>query len=213
MTAPDLFEDVLGYRIWFLRQDGLRSMSRNHRWEAGKNVAECRPRQTLADHASYRRHTAPREECECGFYGWHEVEELDPRDGTRVLGAFRAWGRIAVHNDGFRAQYAEPVVLSIPEATMTISQVHRMDRVAREYGLPLVRRQDFQAAAEEFGSPIPQTLRPKQGRPMDGLFDVYRTQNTPGAVRELMEGRRRARRRYYDVGEALKRLARDVGLR
>jgi hypothetical protein len=87
------------------------------RWEEGgaPTVADC------AGGWSPSHHRAPGHSCQCGLYGCHpdgrsatEVfpDDFDYLEGTmQISGLVEAWGRIELHLNGFRAQYARPVAL------------------------------------------------------------------------------------------------------
>jgi len=54
----------------------------------------------------------PLHSCKCGVYGLKTAEEmLRQNQAATVFGLIRMWGRIIVHERGYRAQYAEPLAL------------------------------------------------------------------------------------------------------
>ncbi len=104
---------VLGFRQWTLDGHRLRPMvsSLPFSWRLGPNQAQClRPHINPNAAAGRSEHAAPHPSCECGLYAYHEPSSRPP-EGDTVTGAVLAWGRIEVHRSGFRAEYAEPVVL------------------------------------------------------------------------------------------------------
>lgn len=100
-------------------------------WHPGRNIAYCDPGGLEAGE-SEQGHTAPAPGCFCGLYGWHSLQTLlrivraapvgrfDFRRHWRVphrldwliVVAVTAWGTIRVHEQGWRAQYAQIVALS-----------------------------------------------------------------------------------------------------
>ncbi len=73
-------------------------------------------------HAS---HPAPGPDCSCGLYAVHPRLATDVPTRVRawaggtvylpmgVLGVVEAWGRIELHSQGFRAEFARPVALAV----------------------------------------------------------------------------------------------------
>lgn len=54
----------------------------------------------------------PSERCSCGLYGTSYYEGTTRWSGVtrgEVYGVIKMWGRIAVHREGYRAEYAQPV--------------------------------------------------------------------------------------------------------
>lgn len=137
------------------------------RWCRGRNDAVCR--------ASTADHDAPHEACGCGLYGWHDPKAAmytalhsggaPPNDlPTVVAGVVKAWGRLEVHQNGFRAQHAEIVMLAIPEAMRLLNRecAEATVRLADEWGIRLVTLEDFEAPAREFGDPVAAEDRPSE---------------------------------------------------
>lgn len=60
--------------------------------------------------------STPAADCSCGLYALHPrrgrgIALLAWSQGFRAVGIVEAWGRVHVHAEGFRAQYARPVAL------------------------------------------------------------------------------------------------------
>ena len=169
------------FRAWTL--DGYRLRSANPaggHWTPGVNRAECRrsaydrvvpmPAMWAAPgvpgpfERSGAAHRAPDPSCRCGLYAWHDPGRLLGFVGQRaelVYGVVLAWGRIEVHADGLRAEYAEPVILAYRE-TQTYRHVRRVQAIGSELGLPVVELDELEEAAMGFGEPVPPELRPKR---------------------------------------------------
>jgi hypothetical protein len=71
-----------------------------------------------------------------------------------VAGAVVAWGRLEVHANSFRAEYAKPVaVIRGPNERMC-------HEVARRYSCALVPIEDVEAVARRYGRSVPDALCP-----------------------------------------------------
>jgi hypothetical protein len=183
--------EVVGYRTWSL--DGHKLGSRNrgtYRWTLGVNKAQClASRHTAVLRASHpvlgepawagtvpeaippdTGHKAPHPDCGCGLYAVYDLAQADrfTADGDQVYGAVVAWGAIEAHWDGFRAEYAKPVVLAY-HPDQPYRHVQIVKALAGEFGLPLVEVDQLEEAALDHGQPVPETMRP--GKPHDS-FEV-----------------------------------------
>lgn len=69
-----------------------------------------------------------------------------------------AWGRIEVHPRGFRAEFAEPVVLGYHNPTPY--HLETLRSIAAGFCLPVVKHAELAAAAAGLGQPVPSALRP-----------------------------------------------------
>ncbi len=122
MAIPDLIEPITGWRAWYLGggADGLTLFSaihEQHRWPAGLAVeARCA-----------RGHPAPADDCECGVYASLSEEDalayvplrawLFPARAraNAILGRVALWGKVRQGPAGWRAQFAYPDHLFIPQ--------------------------------------------------------------------------------------------------
>jgi len=153
-APPDLFGDVLGWRRWNVSPQGdLISTGVGAVWRPGANHALCD--QGLD-------HKAPQLHCACGWYGLHEY----PGSGFAV-GLIRAWGKIAVHVTGFRAEWAEVVCL-VGRTAMGRDDQRRLQRAANYYEVPIMGGMEkAMAYAREQGYDfVSANLRPK-GMPVE----------------------------------------------
>lgn len=195
--APDLVEPIIGFRKW------VYAGGRLHPWGNGEDVwnGAHEVRATCASKlGGFKDHSAPGQDCHCGFNAFHEP----PHEGTYlrsirnlhspvrecVIGAMVCRGAVEVHTQGFRAEYARPVLLAwsaeiklhvMVEAVPVDVQVgvafkrgretripsdrERVEGIAAGLGLRAVCYGDLMAEALAFGSPIPPDLRPP-------LFDI-----------------------------------------
>lgn len=151
MSAPDLIEAVIGYRQWRSPGNTLRGLIEPTPWPPGETMtAACRYAWRKVDHDDVE---APRSDCSCGLYAWHDRPLQAVGDANRmVLGAIKAWGRIEVHHGGFRAQHAQIIALA--------GAGRRVAWLAGRYGVPAVPADRLAAFASEHGTPVPDALRP-----------------------------------------------------
>lgn len=98
-------EQVIGWRAWKLRDDGLNACAVDYSWIPGDNHAHC-----LRDVPCPR---APGRGCQCGLWALHSPLRCfsrlrsDRTENLWVVGLMRAWGEVAIHStEGFRAEHA-----------------------------------------------------------------------------------------------------------
>jgi hypothetical protein len=106
---------MYGLRTWRVRWSAnrpiLSGVFQSTAWAGGLEAtrARCRGR-------GRNQHRAPDPNCRCGIYGMHpnqigEWFEMTRRPfdwGPTVHGIVEAWGRVELHEDGFRAEFARP---------------------------------------------------------------------------------------------------------
>ena len=154
---------VHGFRTWSLALDresrpGLIGYGHT-RWESGGQPtrAECLPGNgTPASHPE--GFPVPAEGCACGLYASHPWARDPNSDFLRVdgmglepddvFGVVEAWGRMEVHEDGFRAEYARPIALFARTGAELEWDVPS-DRMAAEYGCILIRVGSVEELAAE----------------------------------------------------------------
>src|SRR5438045_1621131 len=107
---------------------------------------------------------APALDCSCGAHAYHELEAMilqvqrlghfRPLGDRRILvgGAVLSWGRLVIHPEGFRAQYARPLALCLVDPAAPVSAVEQVDQVAAAYAVPAVDVRYLVAHAREFGT-------------------------------------------------------------
>ena len=174
---------VLGFRSWKLSGHNLAALYVDQpeaRWGPGPNRARCLPGPLWpAD----RSHDAPGGFCSCGLYAMHELPPLMPLtwpERATVYGAVLAWGRIEVHAAGFRAEWAEPVVLAYSE-NQPYKHVRAVQAIGGELGLEVVELGRLPETARRHGEPIPERLRPR-ARELPPLRQPRATVNVPIAT-------------------------------
>jgi hypothetical protein len=161
--APDLVEPVVAFRTWRVAEGELVSPYLPERWDGGVVEARCvRGDASRFRHAGEllrREHVSPHPACRCGIHAY-----LRPRsavagiDFRRVLGIVVVWGRVELHAEGLRAQFAQVRALGSSPA-WSGWQRGEVEAIARHLGVPLLADDALEAAAGEFGSPMPGALR------------------------------------------------------
>ena len=174
--APDLIVPVVGYRQWRVARNArgeaeLRSGGvGDAAWIPGTNRASCKLTQLAAagtyspsrevEAGGATPHEAPGSDCSCGIYGTHVLAA--PEDPTLPTGAIIAWGRIEVHQSGFRAELSQVAVLGLPQMIHSDVQRELVEEAAERYGVPCVPGDQVERFALELGAPIPAKLWPQK---------------------------------------------------
>lgn len=163
-VAPDLIQPVIGFRRWMLVGEQLVSPLARTPWRAGTMQAECLPRWRRVG-ATWRPappHTGPAPDpaCACGLYALHAPGPPWLPDGfALVRGAVALWGRLEVHQDGMRAEFARVVALALPPLGSRRTRA-TVRRTACSLGVEAVPTRHLRAAALEHGRPLPPSLLP-----------------------------------------------------
>lgn len=99
---PDSITPVIAWRGWNFRSSCLRSLNGDV-WPTGTfNSAFCK---------RWLVHTSPEEKCTCGIYCCNTYPDFLERIGwdiSNIAGEVKVWGKLVVHERGYRAQYARP---------------------------------------------------------------------------------------------------------
>ena len=133
-----LEQPVIGYRIWLTARDALCALDGTP-WALGDVKGRCR---------RHPEHSAPELECGCGVYALHRPPPTVP-EGC-ALGAVVAWGSLALHADGFRAEHARPVALAKTPSVASGLLVC----LAKRHSIPLVEVELLPSVAQEFGAAV-----------------------------------------------------------
>jgi hypothetical protein len=165
-SEPLFSQPIAGVRAWEVTQterDGplLGAWAVGQIWQPGGPVrATCvaralrRPR---PNQRSLTAHLAPDPDCACGIYALHPqhlgtrvelLERLGRCDPAGVLGAIESWGRIEVHRDGFRAEWARVTALYRTGADGEVSAAC-IARLAEAYGARVVDLRDGHDLSDE----------------------------------------------------------------
>jgi hypothetical protein len=195
----------VGYRAWAVdEKDQLWPLwSKRRPWLPGVNTARCNCRVTnsLKFDWSWQdgqrvlepspSHAAPQPECVCGLYSWRRP----PQEWFRrpelsappsVIGAVASWGRMQVHDTGFRAEHACVVTIAYDEAIGREPR-ERLERIAHRYRVELVPLGELEEAASVHGTPLPDTLRPPADEPAPDAAVPADAQTPPEAGQGLDE--------------------------
>ena len=134
---PLIAGKIHGVRSWTLAiragEPRLFSLFAEEVWESGGQATEAR---CSVEGRGPRREQVPHRNCGCGLYAWHpwgigpgfpSFGDLD--EGT-CIAVVEAWGRVELHEDGFRARYARPIVLILPRQAICTEHELTVRRVA-----------------------------------------------------------------------------------
>jgi hypothetical protein len=143
-AAPDLIEPVAAFRNWRLVDGGLRSPYAPVAWTEPIMCAHC-----LAS-----SHPAPAPGCDCGLSAYLEPQLAFPTvDFRGVTGIVTLWGRVEVHAEHVRAEYARVEALAVYRQ-WSARQRTAVEAVAASLGADLVDLREQSAAAELYGGTL-----------------------------------------------------------
>ena len=161
--APDLIAPVVGFRKWRVVADHITSPYVPLRWNERETRARCMPaNRSLMFGAGWLEepHEAPHPRCKCGVYAWHDPPQRGPiRDAQQSFGVIALWGRVEVHEEGMRGEYARIEALSF-QPDLGSEHVRRIKAIADRLRVAAVAYDDLPRAAQEFGDGVPAALRP-----------------------------------------------------
>lgn len=156
-------EPVIGFRSWKLNAALIALSGRivPAQWEF-KKPTQARCHEGFFRKAQIGEHGSPDAACTCGLYSYLSQEILEDRQvGSEraVMGAVVAWGKICVHEQGFKAEFARPLCLALPVLPpgtkfIQASWNDLAHKVAENYTIPFLDREDLTAYALTFGKPI-----------------------------------------------------------
>jgi hypothetical protein len=184
--SPLLTEKVVGYRGWYASGNNLYPVVAFGAWNPGVNTATCPSGRWLG------AHTCPEPHSHCGLYAVHRPNGHYMTRTAPVKGAIAAWGKVQVHQDGFRAEHAEIVALVRP---WTRSRRITVERAATAYGVPVVPKRKLRSEAAKHGTPVPKSLLPSPDKVshLYALFSAFVAVmcalGTLGAVSNIVEGK------------------------
>ena len=162
-TAPDLVGAVVGFRSWRIANGRLQSPYIPCRWEGRVMHARCYDANRVLTRGEGwldEPHGSPHPDCQCGIYAYHSPG-LRSYYGEQwwCEGVIAAWGRIEVHAEGMRAEYARVEALGVPE----LGNLHvrpAVEAIGAELGVPVVETAALPELAERLGGVVPLALRP-----------------------------------------------------
>jgi hypothetical protein len=149
-AAPDLIEPLVGYRNWRLIDGVLTSPYSAVEWHEPLMCARC----------LVRGHPAPDPDCDCGVSAYHAPDmRFSTVDFRGVSGIVTLWGRVEVHPDRLRAEYARVEALAL-YSRWSPRQRNAVTGAARELGVELVDLREQTAAAAGYGAAVPPAHAP-----------------------------------------------------
>jgi hypothetical protein len=147
-AAPDFCEPVHGWRLWFVVVDGGRSrlMSPVYPtiWRPGEELeatCDARRRELLRPwRLRPAEHAAPEPRCCCGVHAVSRPGDLAAyvpsvaarRIVHRVIGRVSLWGDVVEGARGWRAAYAYPKDLYVPEVHVNRRRLRGLEAMAVE---------------------------------------------------------------------------------
>jgi hypothetical protein len=126
MSIPDLISPIIGWRVWRLDSDGLRSLN-GEPWLPGRPLAaRCmvfRSNKLVGTNSDRGSHRVPGFDCTCGIYCSKTFDHL--RRGQfwqygSVHGEVNVWGLSVEHEHGFRARLAYPKTLYLSSEMLPV---------------------------------------------------------------------------------------------
>jgi hypothetical protein len=110
MNIPNCVSPIVAYRVWRWTHSGLTSLN-GELWP---------PNQSLQAKCSEfpNGHASPHGNCSCGIYAAKSLDQLLMRGyaDAEVFGEVYLWGTVVEHEFGWRAQFAYPKTLVVPES-------------------------------------------------------------------------------------------------
>jgi hypothetical protein len=146
--APDLIEPVVGFRNWRVIDGALTSPYAGTVWHEALICARC-----LGG-----AHPAPDPDCDCGVSAYHEPQlRFSTVDFRGVSGIVTLWGRVELHPDRMRAEYARVEALAL-YGRWSARQRSAVTAIARRLGTDLVDLREQAEAAAAYGAAVPPAL-------------------------------------------------------
>jgi hypothetical protein len=152
---------AIGFRVWrideMLTGPRLSSPHRYAAWLPGLPLkAECQDesgaRALPNPHRKQPGVAPPLEGCTCGIYAYHEADDMVKALTSGLIGgAVLAWGRLTIHQEGFRTEFARPFALCYPPMFRPDSAASSLARLAHAYRLPVLDASHIAVFAAEFG--------------------------------------------------------------
>lgn len=179
-TEEEVFPSaILGYRYWQIlsgweyleinsEHQPLTSLTiAGGNWSPGINEAVCNKyaQMNLVERDFYsdgfhafepRMHSSPGVDCHCGFNAFHSFEKLDESDYrniSEVIGTVAGAGRVQLHRDGWRSEYAQIIALYDPKTYEHHSE--ELEKLSHYYGVPVFDNvSDLNEYSKKYAKPI-----------------------------------------------------------
>lgn len=105
------------WMVWDKPVGGLNSPSyRTGNWPIVQQ-ATCRKTFDFSGNPAPQGHAVPHPDCSCGLYAYHTLQNAVADTMfcvDSVLVQVEAWGRIALHSRGFKAEFMQPIAVFVP---------------------------------------------------------------------------------------------------
>jgi hypothetical protein len=148
--APDLIEPLVGFRNWRLIDGILVSPYSGAEWHEPLMCGRC----LVSSHA------APDPACDCGVSAYPDPQlRFSTIDFRGVSGIVTLWGRVEVHADRMRAEFARIEALAL-YSRWSARQRQAVTAAARRLGVDLVDLHEQGTAAADYGAALPPELAP-----------------------------------------------------
>lgn len=172
-SIAELKGAIIGFRRWTIKNGMLCSPHRpGHKWQKGINTAQCsesmHPQKkvvsaggfladalnsvlgghTLMMHTKTENAEIPHKDCTCGLYAYRGYEHLFGNNSKEIIGAVLMWGRIEVHESGFRSEKALPVLLV---DNPNNKAQPKLSEIAIAYQMQIIKPENLAAKAKQIG--------------------------------------------------------------
>lgn len=148
--APDLIEPIVGFRNWRILDGTLTSPYSGVEWHESLLCARCL--------GGGEPHDAPHPGCDCGVSAYHEPQlRFSQVDFRGVSGIVTLWGRVEVHADRMRAEFARVEALAV-NPRWSARHHHAVTAVAAKLGVEIVDLHEQAEAAASYGAALPPAL-------------------------------------------------------
>jgi hypothetical protein len=191
-----------------IEEDSIELYSPNktsHIWTPGVNTAVCKK---SAYNMVIHEDGAPAHDCECGLYSYYVPKYTGAQ---QVLWAIvTSWGKMEVHETGMRSEFMKVEALLVPQWDKlpahvistwdpNVTLISAPSEGKPEYSVEYRKRanEKLLAVAKEFGTPLPEDLRPKPD-PKDDYPSDYQRQLEMIARQKWQLEKDRERRRQFD---------------
>jgi hypothetical protein len=158
VITPDYVEPLVAYRVWGWDSTGLKSLN-GAMWFPGQPMAANCKYINLADDVAARLNQPdfraifpgknpwpghgpiPGDNCACGIYAAKDARHLGKIGYSQygICGQVSLWGKVSVHELGYRAEYAYPKNLAIPASFLPVKAAAMEARIENltAYNVPM----------------------------------------------------------------------------
>jgi hypothetical protein len=147
---------LVGYRAWTIKGGALQPVSNTYlpidSWVTGTAEAVClRTGCYSPEDWKHGPDETPHPPCNCGLWAHATLDHdrMEPSAPDLVKGLVVAWGRVVVHEHGFRARHAR-VVAFLDEGRTFISALgerYGVGALGERYGVPVLPERELVAYA------------------------------------------------------------------